>query len=68
MGGAYKTFGSQDTDGKDYCGNQESKIKQNNIIIDGKANVSMLGLWELIVVTTPDDSIFTNGIMIIMLK
>ena len=68
LSGAHKTFGSRDTDSKAYIGYKETKIKQHNIIVDGKAYAGTLGLWELIVVTTPDDSIFTNGIMIIMLK
>ena len=55
--GAEKTFGLRDKDGKFYIGNKEAKIKENTP-----------GLWERIVATTPDDTIFTNVIMIIMLK
>ena len=68
VSGAYKTFGSRDTDGKDYSANKETKIKQNDIIVGGKAYVGTLRLLELIVAITPDDLFFTNGIMIIMLK
>ena len=66
--GTDKTFGLRDKDGKFYIGNQEAKIKENNIIVGDKEYADMPGLWQLIVATTPDDKIFTNGIMIIMLK
>ena len=39
----------------------EAKIKENNIIAGDREYFGMLGLWELIVATTPDDKIFTNG-------
>ena len=66
--GTDKTFRSRDKDCKFYIGNKEAKIKENNIIVGEKEYVGTPGLWELIVTTTPDDTIFTNGIMIIMLK
>ena len=50
-----------DKDGKFYIGNKEAKIKKNNIIVDDKEYVGTSGLWGLIVVTTSDDKIFTNG-------
>ena len=48
--------------------NKKAKIKEKNIIIGEKEYAGTSGLWELIVATTPDDKIFTNGIMIIMQK
>ena len=58
--GADKTFGLRNKDGKFYIGNMEAKIKENNIIVGDKEYVGTPGLWELIVATTPDDTIFTN--------
>ena len=68
MSGADNTFGLRDKDGKFYIGNKEAKIKENNKIPGDKENAGTLGLLELIVATSPDDKIFTNGIMISMLK
>ena len=68
VSGADKTFGLRDKDDMFYIGNKETKIKKCNIIIGGKKYIGTLGLWELIVTTTPDDKIATKGIMIIMLK
>ena len=48
-------------DGKFYIGNKKAKIKENNIIIGEKEYAGTPELWELIVATTPDDKIFTNG-------
>ena len=59
--GTDKTFELRDTDGKFYIGNKEAKIKENNIIIGEKEYAGTPGLWELIVATTPGDTIFTNG-------
>ena len=56
-----KTFGLRDKDGKFYIGNKEAKTKENNIIVGDREYVGTLELWELIVATTPDDQIFTNG-------
>ena len=47
---------------------KEAKIKENSIIVGDKEYVGTPGQWELIVATTPDHKIFTEGIMIIMLK
>ena len=58
--GTDKTFKFRDKDGKCYIGNKEAKIKENNIIIGDKEYAGKLGLWELIVATTLDDTIFTN--------
>ena len=66
--GADKTFGLRDKDGKFYIGNKDAKIKENNIIVGNKEYIGTPELWELIVARSPDDQIFTNGIMIIMLK
>ena len=66
--GTDKTFGLRDKDSKFYIGNNEAQIKENNIIVGGKGYVGTPGLWELIVATTSDNKIFTNGSMIIMLK
>ena len=68
VSGADKTFGLRDKDGKFYIGNKEAKIKEDNIIVGNKEYAGIPGLWELIVARSPDDQIFTNGIMIIMLK
>ena len=46
----------------------EVKVKENIVIIGNKKYAGTLGLWELIVARSPDDKIFTNGIMIILLK
>ena len=51
----------RDKDGKFYIGNKEAKIKENNIIVGDREYVGTPGLWELIVATTLDDKIFTNG-------
>ena len=59
--GTDKTFGFQDKDDKIYIGNKEAKIKKNNIIVGDREYVGTPGLWELIVATTPDDKIVTNG-------
>ena len=59
--GTDKIFGLRDKAGKFYIGNKEAKIKENNIIVGDKEYAGTPGLWELIVVTTPDDKIFTNG-------
>ena len=59
--GADKTFGLRDKDGKFYIGNKEAKIKENNIIVGDKEYAGTSGLWELLVATTADDTIFTNG-------
>ena len=58
--GTDKTFGLWDKDGKFYIGNKETKIKENNIIVDDKEYVGTPELWKLIVATTPDNKIFTN--------
>ena len=68
VSGADKTFGLRDKDGRFYFGNKEAKIKDNNIIVGNKEYTGTPGLRELIVARSPDDKIFTNGIMIIMLK
>ena len=44
-----------------YIENTEEKIKENNIIVGDREYVGTPVLWELIVATTPDDKIFTNG-------
>ena len=36
VSGADKTFGMRDKDGKFYIGNEEAKIKENNIIVGNK--------------------------------
>ena len=59
--GTDKTFGLRDKDGKFYIGSQETKIKENNIIVGEKEYAGTTELWELIVATAPDDKIFTNG-------
>ena len=48
-------------DGKFYIRNKKAKINENNIIIGEKEYAGIPELWELIVATTPDDTIFTNG-------
>ena len=61
MSGADQTFGLRHKDGNFYSVNQEAKIKENNIIVGDKEYAGTPELWELIVATTPDDNIFTNG-------
>ena len=68
VSGADKTLGLRDKDGKFYIGNKEAKIKEYNIIVGDKEYAGTPRLWELIVARSPDDKIFTNWIMIIMLK
>ena len=58
MSGTDNTFGLRDKDGKFYIGNKEAKIKENDIIVGDKEYIGTPGLWELIVTTTPDDTIF----------
>ena len=58
---ADKTFGFRDKDGMFYIGNKEANIKENNIIDGEKEYAGTPRLWELIVATTSDDKIFTNG-------
>ena len=50
-----------DKNDKFYIGSKKAKIKENNIIVGDKEYTGTPGLWELIVATTPDDKIFTNG-------
>ena len=47
---------------------RKQKVKENNIIVGEKEYAGTPGLWELIAARSPADKIFTNGIMIIMLK
>ena len=61
LSGADKTFGLRDKDGKFYIENKESKIKENNIMGCNKEYAGTPGLWKLIVASSPDDKIFTNG-------
>ena len=61
VSGADKTFALRDKGAKFYIGNKETKIKENNIIVDNREYVGTPGQWEFIVATTPDDKIFTNG-------
>ena len=68
MSGADKTFGLRDKNGKFYIGNNEAKIKENNIIVGNKEYTDTPGLWKLIVARSPDDQIFTNGDYDNMLK
>ena len=66
--GTNKAFVLRDKDGEFHIGNKEAKIKENNIIVGEKDYAGTPGLWKLIMATASDDKIFTNGIMIIMLK
>ena len=59
--GTNKTFGLRDKDGKFYIENKEAKIKENNIIVRDNEYDGTPGLWKLIVATTSDDKIFTDG-------
>ena len=61
MSGADKPFGLRDKDGKFYIGNKEAKLTEKNIIVGDKEYAGTPGLWELIVVRSPDDKMFTNG-------
>ena len=65
VSGADKTFfGLRHKDGRFYTGNKEAKIKENNIIDGDKEYTGTPGLWEFIAAKSPDDKIFTIGIMI----
>ena len=68
MSGVDKTFELRDKDGKWYIGNKEAKIKENNIIVGDRLYAGTPGLWELIVATTPDDTISPMRIIITMLE
>ena len=68
VSGADKTFELRDRDSRFYIRNREAKIKENNIIVGNKEHAGTPGIWELIVARSPDDKIFTNGIMTIMQK
>ena len=59
--GADKKLGLRDKDGKFYIVNKEAKIKENNIIVGNREYAGTPRLWELIVATTPDDKVQTNG-------
>ena len=59
--GTDKTFGLRDKDGRFYIENKEAQIKENNIIVGDIEYGGTHGIWELIVTTTPDDKLFTNG-------
>ena len=59
--GANKTFGLRDKDGKFYIGNKDANINENNIIFGDRKYAGTPGLWELVVATTLNDKIFTNG-------
>ena len=59
--GTDKTFGLWDKDGKFYIGSKDANIKENSIIVGEKEYAGTSGLWKLIVATTLDDKIFTNG-------
>ena len=59
--GTDKTFELRDEDGKFYIGNKEAKVKETNIIIGDMEYAGTPGLWDLIVATTPNHKIFTNG-------
>ena len=61
MSGADKTFGLRDNVAKFNIENKEAKIKENNIITGDWEYVCTFGLWELILATTPNDKICTNG-------
>ena len=65
---ADKTFGFRDKARKFYIGNKDAKIRENNLIVGDKEYVGTPGLWELVMAITRDDKIFTNVIMIIMMK
>ena len=56
-----KTFGLRDKHGKFDIGNKEAKIKENNMLVGDREYVGTPGLWKLIIATTSDDKIFTNG-------
>ena len=59
--GTDNKFWVRDKDCKFYIGNQDAKIKEKNIIVGDRKYAVTPGLWELIVATTPDDTIFING-------
>ena len=60
VSGTDKTFGLRMRKVNFTLGAGKQK-KEKNIIVGDKEYVGTPGLWELIVATTPDDKIFTNG-------
>ena len=58
--GSDKKFGLRDKDGKFYIRKKEAKIKESNIIVCDEEYAGTPGLWKLMI-TTPDDKMFTNG-------
>ena len=55
-----KTFGLYDKDGEFYIGNSPITISDNNITVRGREYVGTPGLWELLIMREPDDSIYTD--------
>ena len=61
VSGADRKFGLRDKDGKFYTWSKEGKIKENYIIVGNQEYASTPGQWKLIVATSADDKIVTNG-------
>ena len=59
--GADKIFELHDKNGKYFIGNKETRIKENNFIVGGKAYKSTPGPLKQMVSTEPNDSICTPG-------
>ena len=55
-----KTFGLYDKDGEFYIGNSPITISDNNITVKGKEYTGTPGLWELLIMREPDESIYTD--------
>ena len=55
-----KTFGLYDKDEQFYIGNSPITINDNNISVKGKEYIGTPGLWELLVMREPDESIYTD--------
>jgi len=54
-----KTFGLYDKNGAFYVGDLPVKIIDDNIIIKGKEYEGTPGLWELLTIKTPDNTLYT---------
>ena len=57
---ADKTYGMFDKDGHFYIGDQQIGVIDNNLVVGDKEYQGTPGLWELIIMKKPDDSIYTQ--------
>ena len=57
---ADKTFGIYDKDGEFYIGDTKVAINDDDIIVGDKEFPGTRGLWELLVMKKPDESVYTE--------